>query len=34
MIQIALIFAAVFITAFFVIKNNENKDDDDMEFGC
>jgi hypothetical protein len=34
MIHLALIFAAVFITAFFVIKNNENKDDDDMEFGC
>ena len=33
MIHIALIFAAVFITAFFVIKNNENNDDNDMELG-
>ena len=34
MIYIALIFAAIFTTAFFVVKNNENNDGDDMEFGC
>lgn len=34
MIYIALLFSALLTIGFFVIKNTENNDDNDINFGC
>ncbi len=34
MIQIGLLFLTLLTVGFFVIKNTENNEDDDMNFGC